>query len=391
MIAFVALARERIGRRDAVIAAVLSLLGVALMYDNVYGGLADDRRTNPDAQAVYHVGNLVPEALAIPLFLLVTVPVLWRRAAPLAAVAAAFGGLVLNEALLGSEFLRCGVVLPIALLFGFTAGAQLQGRDLYRALALAVALTVLDLVVTFGALTAAAMGALVVAVWGSGRVVQSRRRMADELAVRTDALRVARDERSRLEVATDRARLSSKLDEVLQRRLGELARMADAGAALGDPEHATATLIEIERESRRTLDEMRSLVGVLRDDASDAPTAPQPTLTHLEALIARAHGNGARLTVDGNPRTLPAAVELSAFRVVEHLLDALEDAPGVDVRVRFGDDALDLTMSGPAGRHAKASIERAHERVRLHRGTLESSVRGGRAEAVVSLPLHAAV
>ena len=47
---------------------------------------------------------------------------------------------------------------------------------------------------------------------------------------------------------------------------------------------------------------------------------------------------------------LPAGVELSAYRIVEQLLDALEDAPDVEVRVRFGDDALELAVSGPASR-----------------------------------------
>ena len=61
--------------------------------------------------------------------------------------------------------------------------------------------------------------------------------------------------------------------------------MADDGARPTDPATATATLVEIESESRRTLEEMRAVVGVLRDDDADAPTAPQPTLTHLEALL----------------------------------------------------------------------------------------------------------
>ena len=231
--------------------------------------------------------------------------------------------------------------------------------------------------------------ALTAAIWGIARVVRSRSRMADELEARTSELRAARDERARLEVAGDRARLSGELDELLQRRLGELARMADQGADLTDTARATATLVDIERESRRTLGEMRELVGVLRHDSSAAPTTPQPTLTHLEALLVRAKGADAKLRVEGSPRVLPAGVELSAYRVVEHLLAALDDAPDVEVRVRFSDDALELAVSGPTRRHAKAAIERARERVQLHRGTLEATTRGGRAEAVASLPILA--
>jgi signal transduction histidine kinase len=381
-------AGERIGRRDVAIAAVLSLLGLLLMILNLYGddGLANGPRTNPDAHAAVHVGNLLPYEFVIPLFLLVTVPLLWRRAAPVAAVGAALAGLLVNEALTGSELVRCGVVLPTAFLFAFTTGARLDGRAARIGLALSLALTVVDASLEFGPPTTAVMGGVTVAMWGIGRVVRSRSRMATELEARTTELREARDDRARLEVATDRARISRELDELLQRRLGELARMADEGARPGDAASATATLADIERESRQTLEEMRAVVGVLRDHSSEAPTDPQPTLTHLEAMLVRAKGRDARLTVEGSPRVLPAAVELSAFRIVEHLLAALEDAPDVGVRVRFGDDALELEVSGPARRRAKASIERARERARLQRGALEATVRGGRAEAVVSLP-----
>ncbi len=143
--------------------------------------------------------------------------------------------------------------------------------------------------------------------------------------------------------------------------------------------------MEIENESRHTLEDMRELVGVLREDSSDAPTSPQPTLTHLEALLVRAKGADARLVVEGSPRVLPAGVELSAYRVVEHLLAALDDAPDVEVKIRFSDAALELAVSGPARRRSKAAIDRARERVQLHRGTLEATTHDGRAEAVASL------
>jgi hypothetical protein len=104
-------------------------------------------------------------------------------------------------------------------------------------------------------------------------------------------------------------------------------------------------------------------------------------------MLLRARGEDAALTIEGSPRALPAGVELSAYRIVEHLLAALDDAPGVDVCVRFADEAIELTVSGPARRGSSAAIERARERAHLHRGTLEASVRDGRAQAVALLPL----
>jgi hypothetical protein len=386
-------ARQGIAKRDVAIAAVLSALGVALMLSNVIGDdrLADGRMTDPDARAAVHIGNLIPFEFAVPLFLLVTVPLLWRRAAPLGAPELALGGLILNEALLGSELVRCGVLLPTAFVFAFTVATQLNSRAAWIGFALVLGLILVEIPFELGPAVAAVMVGVAAAMWGIGRIVNSRKRMARELEARTSELRQARDERARMEVASDRARLSAELDELLQRRLGELAQMAEEGAQPGDTVGATAALADIERESRQTLEEMRALVGVLRDDSTSAPTAPQPTLTHLQALLVRAKGGDAHLTVEGNPRVLPPAVELSAYRIAEHLLAALDDAPDVEVRVRFTDDALELAVSGPARRRAKASIERARERARLQQGTLDATVRGGRAEAAVSLPLMAAV
>ena len=279
---------------------------------------------------------------------------------------------------------RCGFTLPIMVLLAFSAGARLGGRDRWIGLGLAQAIGI-AICFTDGP-TGATPGAAIItiplalAAWGVGLVVRSRARMVEQLQARTTELRSARDMNARLQVAGERARLSAELDELLQRRLGELAALAES-----DPENASATLAEIESKSRRTLEEMRAVVGVLRNDET-APLAPQPTLTHLEALLTRTAGADARLTVEGRPRALPAAVELNAYRIVEQLLDALGNAADVEVHVRFADDALDLVVSGRVGRGGTAAFERARERVTLHSGTLRTSAQRGRAEAVVSLP-----
>ena len=378
-------ARTRISRLDVTIALLVSGLGVVLMIMNVEDLQAGTR--GPEQQAAIHIGNLLPLWTAVPLFLLVTAPLLWRRVAPLAAAGAALAGLVLNLALVGSEFVRCGVLLPTVFLLAYAAGARLDRRHALIGLGLSGGLAVLDLVVEFDVATAAMFSVVTAVMWGVGRVVHARGVAADELRARTAELRRARDERARLEVAADRSRLSRELGELLHRQIGAIGRLADEGARADDPAAATALFAEIEDESRSTLEAMRTAVGVLRADTPLAPTAPQPTLTHLESLLARAKGGDARLTVEGGPRALPAAVELSAYRIVEQLLDALEDAPDVTVGVRFRDDAVELAVSGPAGRSARAAIERARERARLQRGTFEATVRGGRAEALVSLPV----
>jgi signal transduction histidine kinase len=369
-------------RREVAFAVVLSLLGLLLMLESVSSH--EEWWADPDRRAEVHVGNLLPYELVVPLFLLVTVPVLWRRVAPTAAIAASCVGLLLNYALTGTEVLRCGVVLLVGFLFAFTAGT----RASWTGLALSVALIVLSIGVEIVWPMAVFCSAVALALWGVGRVVRSRTAMSRELRARTERLRAARDERARMEVAADRARLSRELDALLQRRLAALAQLAAAGRA-DDPDEARATFAGIERESRATLEEMRAAVGLLRSD--EPRLVPQSALTGLEALLVQAKGADARLVVDGDPRVLPPVVELTAYRVVEQLLDALEDAPGVEVHVAFGDDALELTVAGPARRRARDSLDRARERTRESDGTFAATVRGGRAEAVVSLPVLAVV
>ena len=373
----------RPARLDIVIAAAVSALGALLMYDNAVRIARDGYVPGSEATAAIHFDGPLSPAWAIPLFLLVTVPVAWRRVAPLGASAAALAGLLVNELLLGSEYLRCGVTMIVAFLLAYSAGAQLGGFHALLGLILPVLLTAIDLAVSFGPAHAVVLGGLTAAFWVTGRIVRSRRRMAAELERRTEALQAARDERARLEVARDRVRLSRELDSLLQRRLSELAALAEDG------EPSAATLVRIERESRRTLDEMRAMVGVLRADGEAEDASRIPAVAHLDALLIRARSGAAHVTVEGAPRKLPPGIELSAYRIVEHLLAAVEDAPGVEVRVRFDDDGLGLAVAGPAVRRGESAVKRARQRVQLHRGTLDASVRDGRAEAVVWLPVVA--
>jgi hypothetical protein len=363
-------ASARLGTRDIAIAILFCAASMAY--------LIGDREAD----------GAKPSFLAFPFFLLIIAPIAWRRSAPIAAASASLAALLLNIALFG-EFARCGIVIPLVLVLVFSIGAQLPWRHGLIGLGL-VLCSVLAVCLWDGPDGAEPSSfpfvlPFVLVVWGAGCLLRSRSRMASELSARSEELRQARDRRARLEVTADRARVSAELEELLQRRLGELAKLAEAGGRADDAATATAALREIEAESRRTLNQMRAVVGVLRNEGEGDAREPQPTLTHLEALLLRTRGPEARLTFEGNPRVLPAGVELSAYRIVEHLLDALEDVP-VDVAVRFGDDALELSVAGPSRRPNVAAIKRAEARVQLHRGTLTSSTSGGRARAVASLP-----
>jgi signal transduction histidine kinase len=191
-----------------------------------------------------------------------------------------------------------------------------------------------------------------------------------------------------LELSSDRVRLSHELDGLLQDRLDQLTTAADSGHDLSAPE-ARALFESIETDSRATLDGMREIVGLLR--GGDVALAPAPTVAHLDALLARHTLSDSRLSVEGDARSLPATVELSAYRIVEHLVNVLADQPDshIEVGVRFEDDALEIRVNGPVDRSAdlKAAVARAKERAKFLGGSLDVKVSRGHANAVAQLPV----
>ena len=89
---------------------------------------------------------------------------------------------------------------------------------------------------------------------------------------------------------------------------------------------------------------MRRLLGVLREDQDGNELTPQPGLAQLDALIERARGAGVKVAVDetGEPRELPASLDLSAYRILqEALTNVRKHARGAPATVaaRVGADA----------------------------------------------------
>lgn len=372
---------------DGVLAGALTALGVWLMVENV--GLRDDRVAADIARGSMDHAMTSHAWAMIPVFALATVPVLWWRRGLLVVIGIAVGAMAVHDLLFG-WVTRCGAGLPLAFVLAYLGAVALERRRAYVALALATLLTAEVLVVdaTTGFEPIVLALPIVLIVFGVGRAVRHRTAMSAELEARTVQLRRLRDERVALEIATDRARLSRQLDGLLQERLGQLTTAAESGPGL-DPTAAKALFDTIETDSRATLDGMREIVGLLR--GGDVALAPAPTVAHLDALLARHTRADARLTVLGDPRSLPATVELSAYRIVEHLVDVLADQPDsrIEVGVRFDDDALEIRVQGPVDRSAdlKAAVARARERARFLGGSLDVKVSRGRAEALAQLPL----
>jgi signal transduction histidine kinase len=372
---------------DWVLAGALTALGAWLMVEDVL--LRDGQVASAIASGTM-VHQLTSHSwVMVPVFALATIPVLWWRRGVMAVTGIALVAMVAHDLLFG-WVTRCGAGLPLAFVLAYLGAVALERNQAWIMVGLTTLLTAAVLVVdsTTGLEPFVLALPIVLIVFGVGRAVRHRTAMSAELRARTVQLQQLRDERVALEVAGDRARLSSQLDGLLQERLGRLATVAESGRDL-DPESAKELFESIESDSRATLDSMREILGLLR--GGDVALAPAPTVAHLDALLVRHTGADSRVTVAGDPRSLPATVELSAYRIVEHLVTVLADQPEsrIEVGVRFDDDALEIRVNGPVDRSAdlKAAVARAKERARFLGGSLDVKVSRGLANAVAQLPV----
>jgi signal transduction histidine kinase len=146
-------------------------------------------------------------------------------------------------------------------------------------------------------------------------------------------------------------------------------------------------LISVEQAGRTALAEMRRLLAAMRRDGDDGDLMPQPGLGGLSSLLAEIDRAGlpVRLHVDGEPFPLPAAIDLSAYRIVqEGLTNALKHACAshADVTVSYGSDSLrtevrddgigDATSDGLG--HGLVGIR---ERVKIYGGEMTAGTAHG--------------
>jgi signal transduction histidine kinase len=366
---------REIGWGDVVLAAFLSLYAVIVV--SGLSGVANPHRGAAAAVAV----------------LAMTVPVTWERRAPAAAAAAVAVGAAANELVIG-PMIRCGPGLPAVFVIAFFAGARLDGRRLAVAEGFCASAVITQAVYDprLGAGFLVAGLPVVAASCLAGRLARSRGLAAAALRERNAELRDQRGRTAWLAVAADRARVAADLDDFLRDRITAMAAAAAAGRDLvtSDPAGARGAFAVVETSGRATLAQMRDVVGALRDEG---PTGSQPVLAQLGSLLENATSADARLHIEGSPRALPAGLELSAYRIVEHLLAAMQDAPDarIDVRVRFGGDALELDVTGPASRQSDpvAAFAVARERVALLGGSLQIETGSRQCAALVRLPLTA--
>jgi signal transduction histidine kinase len=230
--------------------------------------------------------------------------------------------------------------------------------------------------------------AIVFAVaWTVGFGVGGKFREVDEAKERAARAEREREERARLAVSEERARIARELHDVVGHSVSVMTVQASAVRRLleSDQERERAALLVVEQTGREALAEMRRMVGVLRRPEEAPALAPQPSLEQLERLVeqAREAGLPVELRIEGAPKQLPTGVDLTAYRLVqEGLTNALKHARAqrAEVVVRYSDGHVELTVSddGPGGGDGDKGghgLVGMRERVSVYGGELEAGPR----------------
>jgi signal transduction histidine kinase len=259
---------------------------------------------------------------------------------------------VLAAALVASGFAvsRGRSVLPLAaLVLGlamYFAASRLSRRVSIPAAAAAGA--ALSAVLVYAALVVHAQGLAaadieaglpVGAAWFIGDAVAARRRYLAGLADQAQRERAAEAERARREIREERIRIARELHDVLAHTLAVMTVQAGVGRRLmaKRPEEASSALESIETIGRTAQDELRVVLGLLRDEElGAADLAPVPRLTDVKELAdtVQASGTPVELRMTGTDRQLSLALELTIYRVVqEALTNVVKHAPGASARV----------------------------------------------------------
>ena len=194
---------------------------------------------------------------------------------------------------------------------------------------------------------------LIVVVLIVGDQVRRRRQSQRALAEQTELSEL---EKARRAILEERTRIARELHDVVAHHMSMIAVQAETApyrlAAL--PEPARVEFAAIAGSARGALTEMRRLLGVLRSDAEEVPTAPQPRLADLRHLVDAAGRAGMAVRLDPLPEgaSVEAPLGLAAYRIVqEALANAARHAPGAPVRVtveRAGGRLHVRIRNGPA-------------------------------------------
>ncbi|MFI2471915.1 sensor histidine kinase [Nocardia xishanensis] len=301
-----------------------------------------------------------------------------RRRAPIA-VLVVTGACALGYQAVGFD------VPAVAFLFAVYAAVRAGHRTITVAasvtLLAALPLAALASLHEMGAAFARARGALeiawLIAAGAAGEALRQAERRADE-AERT------REETARRRADAERLHIARELHDSLTHQISVIKVQSEAAVHVARKrgEEVPEALLAIRDAGREAARELRATLEALRDDSKSPPHG----LDHVPALVERARTTGldATLTIGGQPQDLPAAVDRTAYRIVQESLTNISRhaaASNASIRIDYRPDALvvrvddDGTATSTIAPPSGVGLLGMHERVTALGGRLRAAPR----------------
>ena len=327
------------------------------------------------------------DPLSVAVTFVAGLSLVWRRTRPAASFAMfVFCCLVVT---LTDHYIG---LLSVLLLFSlYSLAAHGRRRDALLGLACSVltfmGLAVLD-VPDLGTSDLLQACALLLAAWALGDAIRSRRmQQLERLRIAEQEAATARELAARA-VVEERLRIARELHDVVAHSMSLIAVQAGVGGHVirSDVAAAERALEIIADTSRKALTQTRWMLGLLRGEDADVAASAMHSMDDLDGLLrgVREAGMDVDLKIEGEPRTLDAAIELAAYRIVqESLTNVLKHslARQAQVMVTYVEDGVDVEIldGGRCRPSAAAQVEPGSghgliglsERTRLLGGVLE--------------------
>lgn len=223
-----------------------------------------------------------------------------------------------------------------------------------------------------------------VVAWVAGYALRERAEQAEAAEMRATLAEREREAAARVAVAEERTRIARELHDIVAHAMSVM--VLQVGAVRHKLPHTLEddreALGRVEQAGRTALAEMRRLLGAMRSNGDRVALGPQPGLDALDSLVEDVIHAGlpVQLHVDGEPYTLPRAIDLSAYRIVqEGLTNALKHAHAshADVTVRYRPDEVELEIAddgkGPATTNGHGhGLVGIRERAKIYGGDMSA-------------------
>ena len=248
------------------------------------------------------------------------------------------------------------------------------------------------------AVSVAAVAAWLLVVLGAGEAMRFRRERAAQAAQIEAEEEQRRDSEQRLRIAQD-------LHDSLGHYLSLINVQSGVALNLNQelPGQVRDALAAVKQASKEGLNELRSVLAILRQDGEPAPRSPAAGVSRLGDLAAQAAAAGleVRTETQGSQRPLPFSVDVTAYRIVQEALTNIRrhaGAAAATVRLDYGDSALTVQVDddgrGPAASPGEAGgqgIAGMRRRVAALGGDFQAGPRpGGGFQIRARLPLDSA-